>query len=543
MAEDSKLWDIICDGHYIPTKVLEELSFSMSKTSKEYTDIDRKAVEKNFRAKKILECGIGLEEYNRISAYDTAKEIWKLCKQLMREPPKMKDDESIQHMHTRFISIITELHSLGETIPRNKLVRKILSILPSPWESKVNAIIESKDLQELTIEELVGNLKTYKMKRKIESERREPKKEKNMVLKDDSNDSSEEDSDMAYFTKNNPEKASMKNPVPFKNFKRKISVDNVMKQALAAWEDSSSESEDKTDAGDSSMMAVEASVLIDAYHSLVEDRYSLTLELGEAEQTRDDLVVVVIDHKETIENFKEERNDLLEVIADLREIIERPETNSKPGNSGKGKEIASEEHIRLKNELKAVRTRMCVETEKNKHLQTHLERVKNDLEKFLKWTWSSEVVTAMYINNGGNRHGIWFQRKKTPYNPHSKYVIVSDNSLCTHYGNNGHFKENFQARVQSVQKNKVFAEKVTTKEGPVKGSSQQWFMDSGCSKHMTGNTMDFLSLKALQGGSVSLGNRKKGYILGVGKVEKSPIHSIENVYYVNGLKYSLLSVS
>ncbi|XP_070055737.1 uncharacterized mitochondrial protein AtMg00300-like [Nicotiana tomentosiformis] len=36
---------------------------------------------------------------------------------------------------------------------------------------------------------------------------------------------------------------------------------------------------------------------------------------------------------------------------------------------------------------------------------------------------------------------------------------------------------------------------------------------------------------------------KKGYILGVGRIGKSLAHSIENVYYVNGLKYSLLSVS
>ncbi|XP_070013873.1 uncharacterized protein [Nicotiana sylvestris] len=123
MAEDSEIWYIICDGPYVPTKVLEELPFSMTKTSKEYTDTDRKAVEKNFRAKKILVCGIGPEEYNRISACDTAKVYGKLCKQFMREPPKMKDDESIQDMHTRFTSIINELYSLGETIPRNKLVK------------------------------------------------------------------------------------------------------------------------------------------------------------------------------------------------------------------------------------------------------------------------------------------------------------------------------------------------------------------------------------------------------------------------------------
>jgi len=65
-------------------------------------------------------------------------------------------------------------------------------------------------------------------------------------------------------------------------------------------------------------------------------------------------------------------------------------------------------------------------------------------------------------------------------------------------------------------------------------------MDNGCSKHMTDN---FLSLKALQGGGVSFGNGKKGYILGVGRVGKSLEHSIENVYYVSGVKYSLLSVS
>ena len=54
---------------------------------------------------------------------------------------------------------------------------------------------------------------------------------------------------------------------------------------------------------------------------------------------------------------------------------------------------------------------------------------------------------------------------------------------------------------------------------------------------------NFLSLKALQGGGVSFGDAKKGYILGVGKVGKSLEESIDNVHHVSGLKYSLLSVS
>ncbi|XP_075075571.1 uncharacterized protein LOC142162759 [Nicotiana tabacum] len=301
MAEDCELWDIICDGPYVPTKVLEELPFSMAKTSKEYTEADKKVVEKNFRAKKILVCGIGPEEYNRISTCDTAKEIWEVLQTahegttqvkqskidiltIEYELLKMRDDESIQDMHTRFTSIINELHSFDKTIPRNKLVRKILNFLPNSWESKVNVIAESEDLQELTIEELIGNLKTYELKRKINNERREPKKEKNLVLKADYNDSGEKDSDMAYltkifqkmvrrngemlkrnssnrprncdlcykcgkpghflkdcpllkqeFSKNHHEKIAKTNPVPVKDFKRKRSADNMMRQALAAW--------------------------------------------------------------------------------------------------------------------------------------------------------------------------------------------------------------------------------------------------------------------------------------------------------------------
>ncbi|XP_070020634.1 uncharacterized protein [Nicotiana sylvestris] len=121
------------------------------------------------------------DEYNRISACQSAKEIWESLQTAYEgttqvkqskidmliteyEVSRMKDDESIQDMHTRFTSIINELYSLGKIIPRSKLVRKILNVLPSSWESKVNAITEAKDLQALTIDELVGNMKTYEMK-------------------------------------------------------------------------------------------------------------------------------------------------------------------------------------------------------------------------------------------------------------------------------------------------------------------------------------------------------------------------------------------
>ncbi|XP_070002295.1 intracellular protein transport protein USO1-like [Nicotiana sylvestris] len=486
MAGDSELWDIICDGLHVPMKNLEEIGQLVPKGRREYNDIDRKAVEKNYRAKKILMCGIGPDEYNRVSACETAKEIWEALQTAHEGTTqvkqskidmftteymlfRMKDDESIQDMHTRFTSIINELHSLGDVIPINKFVRKILSVLSGSWESK-----------------------TYEMKRKKDSERREPKKEKKLVLKVESNDSSDEDSDMAYLTKRlqkmeqykqNPDKAGKRNLVPDKRFNRKSVADNIVKQALATWGDSSSEYERESDAENSSIMVVEtkatkydsmfalmaqsddddeedgddevnfrdvqrnlksysskkiislSNVLIDAYYSLVNDKEILTIELGEAEQStdylvvcevdlnetianleqekealnekitsmeneRDDLIVVVVDLKETI---KEERDDLLVICTDLEETIEGLNREHRNVSLGKGKEVASESHILLERELTVVKTSLCSELERNQQLQAELEKVRNDLEKSLKWTWSSDVITAMYLNNSGNK--------------------------------------------------------------------------------------------------------------------------------------------
>ena len=43
---------------------------------------------------------------------------------------------------------------------------------------------------------------------------------------------------------------------------------------------------------------------------------------------------------------------------------------------------------------------------------------------------------------------------------------------------------------------------------------QQWYLDSGCSKHMTGDKSKFLSISFKQEGHVTYGDNNKGKILG-----------------------------
>lgn len=90
----------------------------------------------------------------------------------------MKEGEIVREMHTRFTAIINDLNYLGEDIRPSKQVRKILSILPKSRESKVDAITDARDLQTMTMDELIGNIKTYEIKKQQDKSKNKHKKEK-----------------------------------------------------------------------------------------------------------------------------------------------------------------------------------------------------------------------------------------------------------------------------------------------------------------------------------------------------------------------------
>ncbi|XP_057996536.1 uncharacterized protein LOC131175873 [Hevea brasiliensis] len=71
--------------------------------------------------------------------------------------------------------------------------------------------------------------------------------------------------------------------------------------------------------------------------------------------------------------------------------------------------------------------------------------------------------------------------------------------------------------------------------------TEHWYIDSGCSRHMTGNKGKFSSLTLREEGYVKFGDKSKAKIIGCGTIGKNPC--IENVALVQGLKYNLLSVS
>ncbi|KAJ9567533.1 hypothetical protein OSB04_003499 [Centaurea solstitialis] len=80
-------------------------------------------------------------------------------------------------------------------------------------------------------------------------------------------------------------------------------------------------------------------------------------------------------------------------------------------------------------------------------------------------------------------------------------------------------------------------------EGNQGRRSTLWHVDSGCSRHMTGIMSLLEDFKKFEGGHVAFGdNPTGGKISGKGKVSKGKM-TFDDVYYVEQLRYNLLSVS
>ena len=75
-----------------------------------------------------------------------------------------------------------------------------------------------------------------------------------------------------------------------------------------------------------------------------------------------------------------------------------------------------------------------------------------------------------------------------------------------------------------------------------KQKKRGWYVDSGCSKHMTGDRENFLTLRKERDGSVSFGDSSK--IIGKGTIQiGNKNEKPENVLLIEYMKHNLLSVS
>ena len=75
----------------------------------------------------------------------------------------MNQNETIQHMKTRFAHIVNHLASLGKIFPNKDLIDKVLRCLSEEWQPKVTAIAELRDLTNMSLATLFGKLQEHEL--------------------------------------------------------------------------------------------------------------------------------------------------------------------------------------------------------------------------------------------------------------------------------------------------------------------------------------------------------------------------------------------
>jgi len=175
-STEFKMWLVIENGEEPFTKIVD--GKEVEKYEREYNEEEIKRAQLYARAINTIHCAVSPDVYNKLSRCKTAKEMWDKLEvthegtsqvrqskidKLTHEYElfAMKEEEKVDDMFERFSSIINNLDALGKSISEGEIVRKILRSLTPEWESKMNAIQESKDTNKLSYDELRGNLVTY----------------------------------------------------------------------------------------------------------------------------------------------------------------------------------------------------------------------------------------------------------------------------------------------------------------------------------------------------------------------------------------------
>ena len=171
------------------------------------------------KAIRAIFCGVSTDEFHRISHVGTTKEAWMILEatyegtkkvkdtklQMLTtrfEELKMGDDESFDSFYGKFNEIVIAKLNLKEKIEDAKVVRMILRSLLESFRAKVTTIEESKDLDEIKIQELIGSFQTYELR--LPSH----KSSKSLALKtiikrmDDSSEEDDVEKEVAFLAKN-----------------------------------------------------------------------------------------------------------------------------------------------------------------------------------------------------------------------------------------------------------------------------------------------------------------------------------------------------
>ena len=169
------MWDVVENGDYIP---INELGMELPRN--QWSEEGKLRYLLNSKARNALMCALSQEEYAKVHSFKSAKQMWdtlaltyegsehvkrnKLSLLTRKyELFTMEEGEDVQVMFSRFQTILNELRSLGRTYDNYDHIDKILRSLSRKWRPQVTALRAAKNLETMSLEELIGTLKVHEL--------------------------------------------------------------------------------------------------------------------------------------------------------------------------------------------------------------------------------------------------------------------------------------------------------------------------------------------------------------------------------------------
>ncbi|XP_016742956.1 uncharacterized protein [Gossypium hirsutum] len=172
-------WDVVEKGYVELENAVAEVALTNEEKS-----VLKEARKKDKRALFFIFQGVDESTFEKISDAKTSNEAWGILQKSLQgakkaknvrlqtfraefETLKMKPSESVDDYVIRVKAVVNEMKKNGETLDDVRIMEKKFWSLTRKFDYVVVAIEESKDLSQISIDELVGSLQAHEHKMKL----------------------------------------------------------------------------------------------------------------------------------------------------------------------------------------------------------------------------------------------------------------------------------------------------------------------------------------------------------------------------------------